>query len=61
MAFSRKATDQRIQVATQLDKLRLARPEIREYLPVALIHHHPFLNSGTIGLRSAKSSRTASP
>ena len=35
-------TEQRIQVATQLDKLSGQRPEIRDYLRVALIHHHPF-------------------
>jgi UDP-2,3-diacylglucosamine pyrophosphatase LpxH len=35
-------TDQRLQVATQFDKLSLQRPEIKEYLRVALIHHHPF-------------------
>lgn len=35
-------TEQRLQVATQFDKLSLQRPEIKEYLRVALIHHHPF-------------------
>ncbi len=35
-------TEQRIRVATQFDKLLASRPEMRDYLRVALIHHHPF-------------------
>ena len=29
-------------MATQLDKLILRQPETKDYLLVALIHHHPF-------------------
>ncbi len=35
-------TGQRIEVATRLEQLILRRPEIKAYLLVALIHHHPF-------------------
>jgi predicted phosphodiesterase len=42
LARGRVTVDQRIQVATEFDKLSLARPEITKYLRVALIHHHPF-------------------
>jgi 3',5'-cyclic AMP phosphodiesterase CpdA len=41
-ARGRVTVDQRIQVATEFDKLSVARPEIREYLRVGLIHHHPY-------------------
>ena len=41
-ARGRVTVDQRIQVGTEFDNLSLARPEISEYLRVALIHHHPF-------------------
>lgn len=41
-ARGRVTIDQRIQVGTEFDNLCLARPEISEYLRVALIHHHPF-------------------
>jgi UDP-2,3-diacylglucosamine pyrophosphatase LpxH len=41
-AKGKVTTEQRLQVATQFDKLSLQRPEIREYLRVALIHHHVF-------------------
>jgi UDP-2,3-diacylglucosamine pyrophosphatase LpxH len=42
LARGKVTTEQRIQVATQLDQLMLRRPEIKDYLLVALIHHHPF-------------------
>ena len=42
LARGKITTEQRIQVATQLDQLILRRPEIKDYLLVALIHHHPF-------------------
>jgi len=41
-ANGRVTTEQRLQVATQFDKLSLQRPEIEDYLRVALIHHHLF-------------------
>jgi UDP-2,3-diacylglucosamine pyrophosphatase LpxH len=41
-ARGKVTTEQRVHVATEFDKLSLTRPEIRDYLRVALVHHHPF-------------------
>jgi predicted phosphodiesterase len=42
LARGKVTIEQRIKVATEFDKLALARREIKDYLRVALIHHHPF-------------------
>jgi predicted phosphodiesterase len=42
LARGKVTTEQRLRVATEFDKLALSRPEIKAYLRVALVHHHPF-------------------
>jgi hypothetical protein len=42
LARGKITTEQRVHVAAQFDRLCLRRPEVKAYLRVALIHHHPF-------------------
>lgn len=42
LARGKVTTEQRVQVATQFEQLCQRRAEIKDYLRVALIHHHPF-------------------
>jgi UDP-2,3-diacylglucosamine pyrophosphatase LpxH len=42
LARGKVSREQRLQVATQFDKLCLARPDVKDYLRVVLVHHHPF-------------------